>query len=68
MNASSSVDSGPNDVEAAWKEALVQAQNARRDYTEGLRATVEDEAELGRLWLRLWLAERRRDELLRRLE
>jgi hypothetical protein len=68
MNASSSVDSGSNDAEAAWKEALVQAENARRAYTEGLRATVEDEAELGRLWLRLWLAERRRDELLRRLE
>jgi hypothetical protein len=68
MHASSSVEVGSNDGEAAWKVALVQAEHARRDYAESLRATAGDEAELGRLWLRLWLAERRRDELFRRLE
>jgi hypothetical protein len=68
MNASSSLGVGSNDREAAWKQALVQAERARQDYTECLRATDGDDPGLGRLWLRLWLAERRRDELLRQLE
>jgi len=68
MTASSSVDAGLGDIEAAWKAALVQAEYARRDYAQCLRAADRDESELGRLWLRLWLAERRRDELFRRLE
>jgi hypothetical protein len=58
MNAARSVESGAKDCEAQWKEALVQAEGARQIYTESLRATDRDDAEIGRLWLRLWLAER----------
>jgi hypothetical protein len=68
MNASASVEAELVDGEAAWSEALVQAEYARRDYAQCLKAPERDESELGRLWLRLWLAERRREELFRRLE
>jgi hypothetical protein len=68
MNVSSSVEAGMSDGEAVWKAALVQAEYARQDYAQYQRASDQDESELGRLWLRLWLAERRRDELFRRLE
>jgi hypothetical protein len=56
------------DVEAEWRAAMVQAEHARQDYAQYLRAADREESELGRLWLRLWLAERRRDELFRRLD
>ena len=56
------------DVEAEWGVAMVQAEHARQDYAQHLRAADREESELGRLWLRLWLAERRRDELFRRLD
>ena len=56
------------DVEAEWGAAMVQAEHARQDYAQYLRSADREESELGRLWLRLWLAERRRDELFRRLD
>jgi hypothetical protein len=59
---------GNDYVEAQWRAALVQAEQARQDYVLCLRAADREESELGRLWLRLWLAERRRDELFRRLD
>ena len=68
MDVSSSVETGLSDGEAVWKAALVQAEYARRDYAQCLKATDRDESELARLWLRLWLAERHRDELFRRME
>jgi hypothetical protein len=68
LNASPSVEAGLSDGEAAWNAALIQAEYARRDYAQCLRASERDESELGRLWLLLWLAEWRRDELFRRLE
>jgi hypothetical protein len=43
-------------VEAQWRAALVRAEQARQDYAQCLRAANRDESELGRLWLRLWLA------------
>jgi hypothetical protein len=58
----------PEDGESAWKAAFVQAEGARQAYAQCLRATDQDQSELGRLWLRLWLAERRRDDLFRRLK
>lgn len=67
MSATPKTD-GNDYVEAQWRAALVQAERARQDYAQHLRAADREESELGRLWLRLWLAERRRDELFRRLD
>ena len=66
MSATPRAD-GNDYVEAQWRAALVQAEQARQDYALCLRAADREESELGRLWLRLWLAERRREELFRRL-
>jgi hypothetical protein len=55
-------------VEGEWLAALVQVEHARQDYAQYLRAADTEESEAGRLWLHLWLAERRRDELFRRLD
>ena len=55
-------------AEVEWLAALVQVQNARQNYAQYLRATDREESEVERLWLYLWLAERRRDELFRRLD
>lgn len=55
-------------IEQAWRDALVEAERARQAYAEYLRHTLRDESELERLWLRLWSAERRRDQLLRMLD
>jgi hypothetical protein len=55
------------DVEAEWLAAVVQVEHARQHYAQYLRAADKEESEVERLWLYLWLAERRRDELFRRL-
>jgi hypothetical protein len=68
MNASSNVETELSNGEAAWNAALVQVEYARRDYALCLDASDRDESELGRLWLRLWQAERLRDELFGRME
>ena len=68
MNVIPSLEAELSDGEAAWNAAIVQAAYARRDYAQCLRASDRDESVLERLWLRLWLAERRRDELFRRLK
>lgn len=67
MSATPRAD-GNDYVEAQWRAAVVQVEHARQDYAQCLRAADPDESELGRLWLRLWLAERHRDELFRRLD
>jgi hypothetical protein len=46
----------------------LKSSTARQDYIQYLRAPDREESEVGRLWLRLWLAERRRDELFRILD
>lgn len=66
MAEAASVES-PSDVEAAWYVALVQAEHLRQDYVHHQRAADIAELELESLWLHLWLAERRRDELFNRL-
>ena len=53
------------DDESEWRTTLVEVERARREYEVMLRAHESDERAIGRLWLRLWRAERRRDELLR---
>lgn len=68
MNASLNVEADLSDGDSAWNAALIQVEYARRDYAQCLNASDRNESELGRLWLRLWQAERRRDELFRRME
>jgi len=67
MSASPQTEVEAN-VEGEWLAALVQVEHARQDYAQYLRAADREESEVGRLWLHLWLAERRRDELFRRLD
>jgi hypothetical protein len=59
---------GANSIEQAWREALVEVEHLRQRYLGYLRATDRQEDELARLWWQLWRAERRRDELFRRME
>jgi hypothetical protein len=48
--------------------ALKSSGHSRQEYVEYLRSMDTEESELGPLWLRLWRAERRRDELFRSLD
>jgi hypothetical protein len=55
------------EAEGAWYVALVRAERLRQEYAQHLSAADIAELELESLWLHLWLAERQRDELFRRL-
>jgi hypothetical protein len=54
--------------ESEWRTTLIEIERARRDYEALLESHESNERAIGRLWLRLWRAERRRDELLRSVE
>jgi hypothetical protein len=54
--------------ESDWRTTLIEIERARREYEALLRTHENNERAIGRLWLRLWRAERRRDELLRSAE
>jgi hypothetical protein len=54
-----------DDNDRHWREALVEVEHARQAYVEHLKASDDETAEIDRLWLRLWRAERRRDELMK---
>jgi len=58
----------PTYTDRAWSEALLEVEYARIAYLQQLRLPDRDEREVDRLWLRLWRAERRRDELHRVME
>ena len=60
----------PTATEREWRDAVMEVENLRQEYERNLAAEEHDmdEPAIGRLWLRLWLAERRRDELLKRTE
>lgn len=51
-----------------WRDAILEFERARLEYADVLESETEDSPAVGRRWLRLWLAERRRDELLRRAD
>jgi hypothetical protein len=51
-----------------WRDAILEFERARLEYAGILDAGVEDSPAVGRRWLRLWRAERRRDELLQRAD
>jgi hypothetical protein len=47
-----------------WRAAVVDVERARQEYARIL-TTPHSEWEVDLAWLRLWRAERRRDELIR---
>jgi hypothetical protein len=47
-----------------WREAILDLARAQRAYAEIIATPEAPEALVNRAWLRLWRAERRRDELL----
>jgi hypothetical protein len=49
----------------AWREALLEVERARIDYAKLTDNSDADDSAIGRRWLRLWRAERRRDELIK---
>jgi hypothetical protein len=51
-----------NDFE--WRQAMVDLARAQRDYAEIMATPDAPDVVVNRAWLRLWRAERRRDELL----
>ena len=55
--------------ERDWRETLVEIEKSREEYERRINTTDDaseaEEHAIGRLWLRLWRAERRRDELLK---
>jgi hypothetical protein len=52
----------PNDLE--WREAVLDLARAQRAYEEITASSDAPDALVDRVWLWLWRAERRRDELL----
>lgn len=55
-------------LERRWRQAVLEVELAHQAYAQCVRADDRDEAELGRIWLRLWRAERLRDELGKALD
>ena len=47
-----------------WREAMLNLARAQRAYAEVIATPDAPDALVNRAWLRLWRAERRRDELL----
>lgn len=45
-----------------WRAAVLEVEHARKEYARALAAADHGETEVD-MWLRLWRAERRRDEL-----
>jgi hypothetical protein len=66
--AAPSLTEGWSIVEQQSREGVAEVERARSAYIEHLREADRDEAELGRLWLHLLHAERRRDELFKTID
>jgi hypothetical protein len=58
----------PGVIEREWRRAVVEVEHARSRYMQYLKVNDLEDPRLGRAWLRLYRAERRRDELLLALE
>jgi hypothetical protein len=56
------------DLESQWRAALVHAEQLRLEYSHQLDAIDVQEPELDHLWLELWSAERRREDLFRAID
>jgi hypothetical protein len=48
-----------------WRAALIEVEAARQQYARVVTAGDSEDAEVDNVWLRLWRAERRRDELIK---
>jgi hypothetical protein len=48
-----------------WRAALIEVEEARQQYARVLTAADSVDSEVDNVWLRLWRAERRRDELIK---
>ncbi len=48
-----------------WRAAVVEVEQARLQYARILAEPDCEDGEVDRVWLRLWRAERRRDELIK---
>jgi hypothetical protein len=48
-----------------WRAAVLEVEQARQHYARVLAAANSGETEVDIMWLRLWRAERRRDELVK---
>ncbi len=48
-----------------WRAALIEVEEARQQYARVLTAADSADSEVDNVWLRLWRAERRRDELIK---
>ncbi len=59
------IDDSTTGGEEAWRKAILEVEQARHAYAAGLRSGFSDERAIGKLWLRLWRAERCRDELMK---
>lgn len=60
--STAAMDATPEDE---WSAAVLEVERARQAYVERLRSAENDDPAIGRLWLRLWRAERKRDRLIR---
>ena len=56
------LDIEPNDQE--WREAVIDLARAQRAYAEIMASPDAPDVLVDRVWLWLWRAERRRDEML----
>jgi hypothetical protein len=48
-----------------WRAAVLEVEQARKEYARVLAAASSAETEVDIMWLRLWRAERRRDDLVK---
>ena len=48
-----------------WQAAVLEVEQARQAYARALAVLDHGETEVDIMWLRLWRAERRRDELVK---
>jgi hypothetical protein len=64
MSDISSLELRTEASELEWREAVIDLARAQRAYAQILAEPDAPEVLVNRLWLWLWRAERRRDELL----
>ncbi len=53
-------------VDLEWRHAMLELSRAQSAYDDVVASPEVPEKVVNQLWLRLWRAERRRDELLER--
>lgn len=56
-------ENGIDGLSPEWRAAVLEVEHARQEYARALAAADHGETEVDIMWLRLWRAERRRDEL-----